>query len=71
MHYNPVKSFYQLPFRRYPGSRKGVATFPALQRYIDQLVLVSEEENADAILLLLERKHIVAEGAGAVPSRLS
>jgi threonine dehydratase len=30
-------------------------------------VLVSEEEIADAILLLLERKHIVAEGAGAVP----
>lgn len=45
----------------------GVATFPALQRYVDQLVLVSEEEIADAILLLLERKHIVAEGAGAVP----
>ena len=45
----------------------GVATFPAIQRYVDQLVLVSEEEIADAILLLLERKHIVAEGAGAVP----
>jgi threonine dehydratase len=45
----------------------GAATFPAIERYVDQLVLVSEEEIADAILLLLERKHIVAEGAGAVP----
>jgi threonine dehydratase len=45
----------------------GVATFPALQQYVDQVVLVSEEDIADAILLLLERKHIVAEGAGAVP----
>jgi threonine dehydratase len=45
----------------------GTATFSALQRYVDQVVLVSEEEIADAILLLLERKHIVAEGAGAVP----
>ena len=45
----------------------GDATFPLIQRYVDQLVLVSEEEIADAILLLLERKHVVAEGAGAVP----
>jgi threonine dehydratase len=30
-------------------------------------VLTSEEEIADAMLLLLERKHVVAEGAGAAP----
>ncbi len=45
----------------------GARTFPLIQHYVDQLVLVSEEEIADAMLLLLERKHIVAEGAGAVP----
>jgi threonine dehydratase len=45
----------------------GKKTLPALQHYVDHLVLTTEEEIADAMLLLLERKHIVAEGAGAVP----
>jgi threonine dehydratase len=45
----------------------GKITLPALQHYVDQFALASEEEIADAMLLLLERKHIVAEGAGAVP----
>ena len=45
----------------------GKKTLPAIQHYVDHLVLVTEEEIADAMLLLLERKHIVAEGAGAVP----
>jgi threonine dehydratase len=45
----------------------GSRTLPVLQHYVDHLVLASEEEIADAMLLLLERKHVVAEGAGAVP----
>jgi threonine dehydratase len=45
----------------------GSRTFPVLQELVDQIVLASEEEIADAILLLLERKHVVAEGAGAAP----
>jgi threonine dehydratase len=45
----------------------GVRTLPLIQHYVDQVVLASEEEIADAMLLLLERKHIIAEGAGAVP----
>lgn len=45
----------------------GARTFPILQELIDQVVLTSEEEIADAMLLLLERKHVVAEGAGAAP----
>ena len=45
----------------------GRHTLPILQHYVDHLVLASEEEIADAMLLLLERKHVVAEGAGAVP----
>lgn len=45
----------------------GARTFPILQELIDQVVLASEEEIADAMLLLLERKHVVAEGAGAAP----
>lgn len=45
----------------------GRHTLLLMQHYIDRLVLVSEEEIANAMLLLLERKHVVAEGAGAVP----
>jgi len=45
----------------------GIHTLPLIQRYVDRLVIASEEEIADAMLLLLERKHVVAEGAGAVP----
>ncbi|MCX6683629.1 MAG: threonine ammonia-lyase [Methanoregula sp.] len=45
----------------------GSLTLPIMQQYVDRFVLASEEEIADAMLLLLERKHVVAEGAGAVP----
>jgi threonine dehydratase len=45
----------------------GKSTLPAIQHYVDQIAVASEDEIADAMLLLLESKHIVAEGAGAVP----
>ena len=45
----------------------GQHTFPLLQHYLDGLALVSEAEIADAVLLLLERKKVLSEGAGAVP----
>jgi threonine dehydratase len=45
----------------------GEKTFPAIHTLVDSVVLASEDEIADAMLLLLERKHVVAEGAGAVP----
>jgi len=45
----------------------GNSTFPAIRDLVDTIVVVTEEEIADAMLLLLERKHIVAEGAGADP----
>ena len=40
-------------------------TFHMVQRYVDDIVTVDEEEIAEAILLLLEREKTVAEGAGA------
>lgn len=43
----------------------GERTYPLIERYVDELVTVSEEEIAAAILTLMERKKIVAEGAGA------
>jgi threonine dehydratase len=46
--------------------RAGERTLPLVQRYVDELVAVDEEEIAKAILVLLEREKTLAEGAGAV-----
>ena len=46
--------------------RAGERTLPLVQRYVDELVTVDEEEIAKAILVLLEREKTLAEGAGAV-----
>ena len=40
-------------------------TFPVVQRYVDEIVTVNEDEIASAILTLLEREKTLAEGAGA------
>jgi threonine dehydratase len=44
----------------------GALNFDIIRKYVDDLVLVEEDQIAAAILLLLERKKILAEGAGAV-----
>ncbi|MBI1909191.1 MAG: threonine ammonia-lyase [Deltaproteobacteria bacterium] len=44
----------------------GEQTLPLVQKYVDAIVTVDEEEIANAILFLLEREKTVAEGAGAV-----
>ena len=46
--------------------RAGDLTFPLVQRYVDEIVTVDEEEIASAILVLLEKEKTLAEGAGAV-----
>jgi threonine dehydratase len=46
----------------------GHLTFPYLEKYLDDLVLVGEKDIAQAILVLLENKKVLAEGAGAVPA---
>ncbi len=46
--------------------RAGELTLEHVKRYVDEIVTVSEEEIASAILYLLEREKTVAEGAGAV-----
>ena len=47
--------------------RVGEIAFPIIQKRVDEIVTVKEDEIASAILLLMERKRIVAEGAGATP----
>jgi threonine dehydratase len=46
--------------------RAGELTLDHVKRYVDDIVTVSEEEIASAILYLLEKEKTVAEGAGAV-----
>jgi threonine dehydratase len=46
--------------------RVGQLTRRVVRSCVDEIVLVDEEEIAEAILLLLERERTVAEGAGAV-----
>jgi len=45
--------------------RAGERTLPLVQKYVDDIVTVEEEEIANAVLLLLEREKMLAEGAGA------
>jgi threonine dehydratase len=46
--------------------RPGDLTLPLVERYVDQVVTVSDDEVAEAMVLLLERSKLVVEGAGAV-----
>jgi len=44
----------------------GTKTFEYCQQYVDEIVTVSDDEVASAILALMEQQKLVAEGAGAV-----
>jgi len=46
--------------------RPGDFTLPLIQRYVSEVVTVSDDEVAEAMVLLLERSKLVVEGAGAV-----
>ena len=47
---------------KHPGS----TTFELIEKYVDDIVTVSEDEIAAAILTLIEKQKLIAEGAGAV-----
>lgn len=46
--------------------KPGKITFPLVQRYVDEIVLVEEEEIAGAVLAFMEKEKLLVEGAGAV-----
>ena len=46
--------------------RPGDTTFRMVEQYVDAVVTVSEDEIAAAILALIEKQKLIAEGAGAV-----
>lgn len=43
----------------------GENTYSIVQKYVDEIVLVSDDEVASAILALIEKQKMIAEGAGA------
>jgi threonine dehydratase len=45
--------------------RPGELTLPLVGRHVDEIVTVSDDEVAEAMVLLLERSKLVVEGAGA------
>jgi threonine dehydratase len=45
--------------------RPGEHTFPIIRKYVDEIVTVSEDEIAQAVLVLLESEKTVTEGSGA------
>ena len=57
-----VKTFADGIAVKHPGD----TTFRMIQQYVDGVVTVSEDEIAAAILALMEKQKLVAEGAGAV-----
>ena len=47
--------------------KPGELTFALCSKYLDEIVTVDDDEIAQAILFLMERGKMVAEGAGAAP----
>lgn len=45
----------------------GTRTLPVIRSLVERVVLVGEDAIADAMLRLIERKKVIAEGAGATP----
>ena len=46
--------------------RPGDTTLALVERWVDEIVLVDEDETADAMVWLMERSKLVVEGGGAV-----
>jgi len=47
--------------------RVGDRTFPIIERYVDDIVAVTEAQIAESVHLFLEHQKVLAEGAGASP----
>ena len=48
-------------------TRTGNATYPIIRDLVEEVVLVEDEEIVSSVFALLERKKVLAEGAGAAP----
>ena len=47
--------------------RVGDMTMPIIEKYVDDIVTVEEEDIAAGVLMFMEKAKMIAEGAGAVP----
>lgn len=43
----------------------GLKTYPIIEKFVDDIVTVTDEEIAHAIMFMLEREKMLVEGAGA------
>ncbi|MEK7750807.1 MAG: pyridoxal-phosphate dependent enzyme, partial [Acidobacteriota bacterium] len=50
------------------AQKPGAVTFPIIQRLVDDIFLVSEDQIKTAVKFLLTRMKILAEPSGAVPA---
>ncbi len=71
--YESIKQDKQLTLKTVNTFADGIAvkhpgdnTFELVKKYVDEIITVTEDEIAAAILRLMEKQRIVAEGAGAV-----
>ncbi|OPY37404.1 MAG: Threonine synthase [Methanoregula sp. PtaU1.Bin051] len=48
-------------------AQPGLATLPVIMERVERIAIVGEDAIADAVLSLIERKKVIAEGAGATP----
>ncbi len=71
--YNSFRSHEQLTLDSVSTFADGIAvkhpgdiTFRMVEQYVDDIVTVTEDETAAAILALIEKQKLIAEGAGAV-----
>ena len=71
--YGSVKNGQITPLDRVSTIADGIAvkrpgdnTFEMVQKYVDDIALVTEDEICSAILALIENQKMIAEGAGAV-----
>ncbi len=48
------------------GVEKELITFPYIQKYCEDVLLVSEKEIRESIVEFIEYHHLICEGAGAV-----
>ncbi len=49
------------------GIEQGAITFPICQKYVDDIICVSEEEIKEALLMIMDNHSYLIEGAAALP----
>lgn len=67
MNNQPIKCGFSTIAEGIAVKKPGMITREYVQKYVDDILLVEDQEIERAVLLLLEKEKLVAEGAGAAP----